>query len=313
MRVVYRYNVMYVFDSEMDSKGLFYPRAMMHLIIGLYVAQVCLVGLFALNFAFIPMGLVLAFLVFTVIVHYTLSEAIEPLLHNLPQTLALEEEVQMQERLAHEQRQEAAQSHADGQEGGGAANSYYDTEQAFGEQEEEFSDDDNDEHDPSPNTRAVEGASGVKSAITEWIKSSAKSKIELEVEKSGLTRLFERVDRFFGGNPHEPPGLVRRFLHPEIYEDFIALRKMIALDDASEDENSDGTRDETMHNYWPPELWMPKPSLWIPRDEARVSRQEVAHTKKVTPITDKGVDMDDKGRFTMDFDAAPFNKRRWVY
>lgn len=311
MRIVYRYNVIYVLDSEMDSKGLFYPRAMLQLIIGLYMAEICLVGLFALNLAFGPMLLMLIFLVFTGLVHYSLNEAIEPLLHNLPQTLTLEEEVQEQEKLAHERRQAATQSNLD--DGGGAASSYYDTEQAFGEQEEEYPDDDDEEvdHEPTPNIRGVEGVSGVKSAITEWIKSSAKTKIETEVERTGISRLLAKVNILgSGGKPGEPPSLLRRWLHPEIYEDFLALRSMIALD---------GTPDvgypheDALHNYWPPELWLPKPTLWIPRDDARVSRQEVAHTRKVTPITDTGVELDEKGRLVVDFDAAPFNRQRWVY
>ncbi|KAL3958204.1 hypothetical protein ACCO45_006366 [Purpureocillium lilacinum] len=54
MRLVWRYNLLYVYDSDFDSKGLFYPRALLHLIIGLYLAEICLIGLFALHLAFGP-------------------------------------------------------------------------------------------------------------------------------------------------------------------------------------------------------------------------------------------------------------------
>ena len=38
--LVYRYNILFVFDSELDTKGLLYPQALLHIIVGLYMAQV---------------------------------------------------------------------------------------------------------------------------------------------------------------------------------------------------------------------------------------------------------------------------------
>ena len=52
VRLVWRYNLIFVFDSDMDSKGLFYPHALLHLMVGLYLAEICLIGLFAIHLAF---------------------------------------------------------------------------------------------------------------------------------------------------------------------------------------------------------------------------------------------------------------------
>ena len=89
---IYRYNLIYVYDTGPDSKGLFYPRALMQLMTGLYIAEVCLIGLFALKSSFGPLLLMAIFLVFTALVHISLSEAMTPLLNKLPRTLALEKE-----------------------------------------------------------------------------------------------------------------------------------------------------------------------------------------------------------------------------
>ncbi|KAF7559027.1 hypothetical protein G7046_g5119 [Stylonectria norvegica] len=314
IRMVYRYNVIFVFDSDMDSKGLFYPRALMQLTTGLYMAEICLVGLFALKLAFAPMLLMLIFFVFTALVHFSLSEAIEPLLHNLPQTLPLEEELQEEEKAEVNRRAEAlAGLDTDDPRPAGAASSYYDTEAAFGEEDFEALDEEEEgvEHAPNPTDRAVEGASSVRSALTEWLKASTKTKFQMEADDSGLSRIVSKVNTFFTGtDPNEPPSFLSRWLHPEIHEDFLALRKMIPYDGLP---NTDYQEDEALCNYWPPELWQPKPILWIPKDEARVSRQEIAHTRKLTPITDVGASLDEKGQLVVDVEAAPFNRRRLLF
>ncbi|KAK3949556.1 hypothetical protein QBC32DRAFT_326877 [Pseudoneurospora amorphoporcata] len=90
---VYRYSLIYVHDdSQLDTKGLLYPRALLHLMVGLYIAEICLIGLFALKKAFGPMLLMILFFGFCAITHWSLSSALSPLLASLPQTLALEKE-----------------------------------------------------------------------------------------------------------------------------------------------------------------------------------------------------------------------------
>lgn len=311
VRLIYRYNILFVFDSELDSKGLFYPQAMLHIIVGLYMAEICMVGLFALKFAFGPMLLMLIFFVFTGLVHFSLSEAIAPLLQNLPQTLSLEEQLQEEEKHAAEARRAAAAE--DGNAGGGGgASDYYDTEQVFGEEELSAPEDEDEvDHEADPSTRAVEGASGMGSALKDFLKVAVKSKMESEAEESGFTRALNKLGlNWASEDSDEPPGFLKRWMHPEIYEDFIALRKMIPESDMPEAEDAD---DHPLSNYWPPEVWQPKPTLWIPKDEARVSRQEVAHTKKATPVTDHGTSMDVKGLIIVDVEAAPFPRRRLVH
>ncbi|KAK3399509.1 hypothetical protein B0T20DRAFT_392525 [Sordaria brevicollis] len=91
--VVYRYSLIYIYDdSQLDTKGLLYPRALLHLMVGLYIAEICLIGLFALKKAFGPMLLMILFFGFCAITHYSLSSALSPLLASLPQTLAKEKQ-----------------------------------------------------------------------------------------------------------------------------------------------------------------------------------------------------------------------------
>lgn len=308
MGLVWKYNLIYVFDTSTDSKGLFYPRALQQLIIGLYLAQICLIGLLILNKAYGPMGLVIALLLFTGLIHFLLRDAISRLMWNLPQTLALEEQIQEEEKL--KLAADNASEEANGNDAGGAAASYFDVEQAFGDEQEEpeSEDTDDDDHHVVSN-RGLEGASSIRMAVTAWIKSAAIEKFKTEADKSGINEYLKRAFAFLrNGDGEEPPGFLIRWLHPEEHEDFVALRKLLPQEERPPIAYKQGDKRAT---YEPPELWLPKPTLWIPRDEARVSRQEVAHTRLSTPISDLGAELGKSGRIIIDnIDAAPFEEHR---
>ncbi|KAF4124850.1 calcium permeable stress-gated cation channel [Geosmithia morbida] len=295
--IVWRYNLIYVYEADMDSKGLFYPRALNHLIVGLYLAEICLIGLFFLNGATGPGVLIIMLFVFTGLIQYSISQAIGPLLQNLPQTLKLEEDIQDEERAA----AEAAKTRQDNPESEdlGAANSYYDTELTFGEEDEEFVDEDDDEVPTPIGNRALEGAGTVRDTVATWAKGFTKKAAKNEASSMGID-----FDRDFDAAPN----FITKWFNPHIHEDFIAIRKnLMTLPDDPPDLGNDPRQ-----IYHPPEMWETKPILWIPRDEARVSRQEVAHTRKSTPISDKGAHIDSKGRIVVDVEAAPFMRPRLV-
>ncbi|KAG5935690.1 hypothetical protein E4U60_003002 [Claviceps pazoutovae] len=325
-QTVWKYNLMYVLDSDKDSKGLFYPRALIHLTIGLYLAEICLIGLLALKSAYAPLALMVLFFIFTGLVHISLSDAIAPLLLNLPQTLPLEEEIQAEEKAKALRAQEVAQARLDIGGGGGgtvpgAANDYYDTEQAFGDEAQVAQNADNDETDAENEgtdsgdehqiigTRAIEGAASIGATLKEWLHHKSQQKLDVTIQQSGVKYLLNKLN-FWTHDKHtsdQPPGFLARWLHPEEYEDFVALRKSIPSEQFPAVLYPS---DFEKRCYLPPEMWAAKPMLWIPRDKARVSRQEVAHTKKYTPISDRGAVLDDKGRIVVFFGRAPVGKTR---
>jgi hypothetical protein len=88
----YRYNLLFVYDINIDTKGMVYPRALYQTLTGVYLAQVCMIGLFGIKQAFGPMVLQITFLIFTILFQMTLSSSIQPLLEYLPKNLQVEEE-----------------------------------------------------------------------------------------------------------------------------------------------------------------------------------------------------------------------------
>ncbi|KAJ5629477.1 hypothetical protein N7528_003134 [Penicillium herquei] len=93
----YRYNVLYVSNSTIDTQGKAYTRALQHLTVGCYLLMVCLIGLFAIasgsnQLAVGPLILMIIFLIFIILYHMSMNSAMEPLIHYLPKNLESEEE-----------------------------------------------------------------------------------------------------------------------------------------------------------------------------------------------------------------------------
>ncbi|ORY92692.1 hypothetical protein BCR35DRAFT_298190 [Leucosporidium creatinivorum] len=94
---VYKYLFLLVIDTPHSSEtgGLFYPKALSHIFVGLYIEEVCLAGLFFLaqdnnkkNIG-IPQGaLMVVLIVFTIFFHLTINSGYGPLIDYLPLSVA---------------------------------------------------------------------------------------------------------------------------------------------------------------------------------------------------------------------------------
>jgi hypothetical protein len=344
---VYKYNLIYAYDADVDTKGLLYPKALMQLFIGLYLAEICLVGLFALNSAFGPLLLMILFLVFTAMVHISLSDALGPLLNNLPRTLALQDQSLAEDSTFEHDLDVSPNNAVPPEVQGGAASDYYNMEEGFGmdintdqsaqpaqtgaaaeyyNPDEPFGTDaarsaqqiDTTAGPPTAAPRAVEGASTLASslgkfawlAFTSKLTSSAQESSPSPSPESRLTSFLSTIKTHLTPDPNHPPNFLMKFLHPEIYADFHVLSKMMPPGAPEVTEVPDAVK---RRGCLPPEMWTPPPRLWIPRDEARVSRQEVAHTRGSVPITDRGAWLDLKGMVEVDLGKAPMREVRVLY
>jgi calcium permeable stress-gated cation channel len=90
--LAYKYNLLFVYDTDIDTRGLIYPRALKQILTGVYLGEICLIGLFGIQAAVGPLILQIVFLIFTVLYHISLVTALDPLLKYLPKNLEVEEE-----------------------------------------------------------------------------------------------------------------------------------------------------------------------------------------------------------------------------
>ncbi|KAH3683321.1 hypothetical protein WICPIJ_005702 [Wickerhamomyces pijperi] len=82
--VAYLYNLTYAFSETPDARGVHYPRALFQTLVGLYLGEVCLLGLFVVSKAWGPIVLEAIMLGVTVFVHVNLSSAFDGLIKVVP-------------------------------------------------------------------------------------------------------------------------------------------------------------------------------------------------------------------------------------
>jgi len=220
----FRYNLLFVNSSGVDTRGMVYPKALQHTLVGCYLAALSLIGLFGIRAAPGPLVLMVIFLIFMILYHISLNSAFRPLLLYLPRSLEAEEDA------------------------------------------------------------LLRAESGVTSA--------SDGRVEAHMaEKNGV----ENVKLSKEPTPVTAPSktfLFKKFLRPDIYCDYAAMRRLVPHDFAEIRYSPEVERDAYQH----PAVTNVTPLLWVPHDEMGVSGQECAHTNKVTPITDEGAHFDEKGR-----------------
>lgn len=284
LHVVYRYNLIYVYDSEIDTKGLVYPRALLQMLVGLYFAEVCMIGLFSLRGAFGPVVLTVALLVVTVLVHVSLLDALGPLLWSLPKSLTVEEDEHL---LAKHPEQQHMKAHDDPE--GLRYLPAFDFEP-------------NAEKHDSLGNRGLEGADGAMNALGGGLKSWLKQKVSKDFPElhTTSTKLASFGMRWISPDPNQKSNFLLRWLHPEVYSDYTILRRMVPAD-LPDPVYPKEVEDDI---YYPPSFQAKPPCLWIPRDPGGISQQEMKHSSRVIPITDEYVAIDEKGSLSINLEDS---------
>lgn len=88
--LAYLHNLLFVV-SPSEGRGIYYPRAIFQTFTGLYLGEVCMLGLFVVAKSWGPVVLQAIILFVTIFVHNTLSSAFAPLLISLPRNLLVAE------------------------------------------------------------------------------------------------------------------------------------------------------------------------------------------------------------------------------
>ncbi|KAK9464342.1 hypothetical protein V1512DRAFT_268577 [Lipomyces arxii] len=88
--IAFQYNLMYVYRPTVDLTGLAYPRALWQTLTGLYLAEVCMIGLFAVGKNWACIVLMAIMLAVTAFFQITLQNAVVPMLHALPKSVEME-------------------------------------------------------------------------------------------------------------------------------------------------------------------------------------------------------------------------------
>jgi len=258
--LAYRYQFLYVYNVPYDTKGLMYARALQQLFVGLYLAELCMIGLFSISVpqstvSLGPLILMIIFLVFTVLCHASLNTALAPLLQYLPKTLETEEQrllaLELEEEDAAKEERGVTQETRPLTDGmmdtDGSTHAFYD--------------------------RINERINGALPAMMHWTKKHE--------------------------NKTDDPNFIVKWFRPSTYQDYYTLRKLVPRDFAkiSYDE---ATEEETyLHpaiTSLPPTLWVPRDQMGVSRRECRETGQVIPMSDDAAHLDEKNRVVWDKDR-----------------
>lgn len=75
----YRYNMLYIYQTKVDTKGEAYKRALKQMPTGVYLAELCLIGLMSARKAKVQTALMVTLLVLTAVINLVLDRMLKPL------------------------------------------------------------------------------------------------------------------------------------------------------------------------------------------------------------------------------------------
>ena len=321
---VYRYNTLYVTKFRFDTGGLLFPTAINQLFTGLYVMELCLIGLFFLvrnakieDGKAIPDGvpckvqgiIMIVALVFTVIYQYLLNSAFAPMYRYLPITLE-DEAVMRDEEFARAQEKRWA----------------FEEEQDLDRENETLRDSDearsnlahHESHSPDRSRRGPESIEMQPLEAGPDLVGDLKKLLPpnpLNNSKGSWADREKSPRRNTFANPLDiahhlrSPGHKRRTHTPRQGKD-LESQKHTGADRIGEalfsgihDEIEDLTPDErdklVKRAFQHAALRARRPVIWIPRDDLGVSDDEIKQTKEFSDfiwISNEGTGLDAKGR-----------------
>ena len=306
--LVYRYNTLYVTKFRFDTGGLLYPTAINQLFVGLYVMELCLVGLFFLvkdvdsdgNPAGTPckaQGIIMAVVFFfTIIFQWLLNKAFSPLFRYLP--ITLEDEAVMRDE-AFARAQEKKWCLADDEREGDDINDVLEAREKREREEDRRAEEI--EMQKIKARRESRGQNGFLGAIPDAIENVIPKKVNWadQSRRSRITTASSpRVPNHHDHNlDSQAPTDLERNLNSSSDKIGAALFAGITdeIEDLAADERDRLVRRAFQHSA----LRAKRPVIWIPRDELGVSDDEIRRTQRFSKniwISNDYTALDQKGR-----------------
>jgi len=318
--IVYRYNLLFVTNFKFDTGGLLFPRAINQLFTGLYIMEVCLVGLFFLvqdengAVACFPQAIIMIVVAaLTFLYQRTLNKSFGPLLTYLP--ITLEDDAAEQDRIfAMEHDEHRRLALVEGEHEGEDVNELLERRENL----ERAADD----HAKKIELREIEAHKQAKQAGLQPIQRTAKkdrwsaSDTHMVADsRSKKSMDFKRLNQKL--NPFNY--LPAKGLEAQEAEKVANLRRAnraeFALFDDIPDEIEDLSSEErdrlVARAFQHEALRAKRPVIWIPRDDLGISDDEIYRTRNFSKhiwISNEYAGLDDKVRVVYrrsppDFDA----------
>lgn len=268
--VAYLYNLTYVFEESPDSRGIHYPRALFQTLVGLYIGQICLLGLFVVGKGWGPIVLQAICLGVTVFVHINLNAAFDHLMQFVP--------VDTMKPL-------------DGKSDTPSFVNIYSNKAQDRDEIKELPHFPVKKYHPRNSMQLDQRTNSVLSENTYEINENI---------VSGNENNLITVPLLADGDtsPVPPAPFWKRYFLPHIYNAYkvakTRLPEIYSLPDPDENANDS----DNAHAYDYPAVSAKCPYLWIPRDPYGWSTTEIAKLHGIVEISDEGAAFNEKGKIS---------------
>lgn len=309
--IVYRYNVLYVYQFRNDTGGLLFPTAINQLFTGIYFMEVCLIGFFFISedqhgkVACIPQAAIMIVVaVFTALYQWQLNRAFDPLFQYLPITLE-DEAVIRDEEFARAQASKFAPLRED-RDGDGTADDEEDIQDVLDrrERKEQEADDAVEESErrgiaERRRSATPQGTPGPPSAGTMGEKQRSRQQQKQpasptwktdrwrQAAPQAVTRLKHLADGKHADNrttsnpdPHATEQKKDVEAQHTTVGDVLFSGFADELEDLTPEERDVLVRYAFQHSA----LRSKRPVVWIPRDKLGVSDDEIQRAKKMSTV-----------------------------
>ena len=270
--ISYLYNLTYVFSEAPDCRGMNYPRALFQTMTGMYIGEICLLGLFVVGKGWGPIVLQIVCMCVTVIMHLQLNHAFDHLMTVLP--------VDTMKPL-------------DGKtDTPSFKNIYGNREDSQKNGIKELPQFPIPKYQPkNPFSNPSDTKSGLSDTTYPYMYDEA-----LETPENNVIGVPLLADGDTVRIPTAP--FWKRFFKPHIYHSYKAVKTRLPEIYGLVDPDEMQDENKILHAYDFPAVSAQCPYLWIPEDEYGFSKQIIKELESVVDISDRNATMDTAGKIT---------------
>ncbi|KAF7194369.1 hypothetical protein HII31_04402 [Pseudocercospora fuligena] len=298
--IVYRYNVLFVYQFKHDTGGLLFPVAINQLFTGIYFLEIAMIGYFFTlqhngTVVCLPQAIIMiVMLVLTVLFQWLTNMSFKPLFQYLPITLE-DEAVIRDEQFAKAQESKFAPLNESGNDERDVQDMLEDREQAEENADRAAIDEEKRvigqrrSHTPgsthSPDAQRTPGSAHSARRGSHWAKKSeAKPAWGTELWKKAAPEAVARLRYLADGKPMNEKKTDAEAQHT--VGDVLFSGYADELEDLTPDERDLLVRYAFQHSA----LRARRPVVWIPRDQLGVSDDEIKRAKKMSTVAIDGSD-----------------------
>ncbi|EDO15188.1 hypothetical protein Kpol_1069p10 [Vanderwaltozyma polyspora DSM 70294] len=271
--VSYLYNLNYVYQEAPDSRGVHYPRALFQTIVGIYIGQICLLGLFVFGKGWGPIVLQCIGLGVTLFIHLMFNHCFDHLIKFIP--------IDTMKPL----------------DGKSETVSYINLEKDLVNPEDRIKE--------LPAFPIRKYHSNINNDSNESKKLEYTYEIDNKTEYPNMETSENNMflnPLLADGNTTEVaiPRFWKRFFNVHEYSSYKAVKTRIPEIYHLQDPNEKTDDDDIVHAYDYPAVSAKCPFLWIPKDPYGFSDALIEEFQGIIKISNEGAYFDDKGNATYD-------------